>query len=444
MVVTEKKIEIARWLLDPDGTQSLPDDLAALEEKLRHYSLWNIYTDIELPLVQILDEMKATGIAVDVGLLQTLSKKLGHGLVVLTKDIYASAGGPFNINSPKQLSDVLFQKLAISPRGIPRRSTGAYSTDASALETIRERHAIVPFILKYREFFKVQSTYVAPLIALAGTSKDHRIHATFLQTSTATGRLSSENPNLQNIPTGTDIAKELRAAFVAGKGKTFLSLDYSQIELRIMASVSGDPKMIEAFKNGEDIHKITAASVLNIAPDKVTKEQRQMAKTLNFGIIYGMGPQAFARASGLSYAEAEEFIAEYFKDFSEIQRWQERTIQQARETGYVETLNGRKRWLPNIISPNQRSASEARRAAINMPIQGLAADMLKMAMIATRRAFPDIPLILSIHDELVFEVPDGMLKNVAPALRNIMESVYALGVPLKVDMAVGKNWAAIS
>ncbi|MDO8584723.1 MAG: DNA polymerase [bacterium] len=439
-----KKTEIAKWLLDPDGTQSLPHDLTVLEEKLRHYGLWKIYEELELPLAPILDEMRKVGIAVDVALLQTLSKKLEKELTALTKSIYADAGGPFNINSPKQLSAVLFEKLSISPRGIPRRSTGAYSTDAGALETIRERHAIVPAILKYRELFKVQSTYVAPLLELGATSKDHRIHATLLQTSTATGRLSSENPNLQNIPTGTDIAKELRVAFVASPGTTLLSLDYSQIELRVMASVSGDSKMIEAFKNNEDIHKITAASVLGIAPDKVSKEERQMAKTLNFGIIYGMGPQAFARQSGLSYIEAEEFITQYFRNFSGIQQWQERTIMKARETGYVENLNGRKRWVPNIISPNQRSASEARRAAINMPIQSLAADMLKMAMIAVRRVFPDIPLILSIHDELVFEVPDGMLKKAATELRRIMESVYQLSVPVKVDAASGKNWAAIS
>lgn len=440
----KKKAEIARWLLDPDGTQSLPDDLAALEEKLRYFGLWKIYEELELPLAPILDEMKATGIAVDAKLLHALSQKLHKELTALIKAIYAYAGAPFNVNSPKQLSEILFQKLGISPRGIPHRSTGAYSTDAEALETIRDRHAIVPLLLTYRELFKVQSTYVTPLIELTEASGDHRIHATFLQTSTATGRLSSENPNVQNIPTGTDIAKALRAAFVAPKGKTFLSLDYSQIELRIMASVSGDPKMIGAFQRGEDIHKITAASVLNISPERVSKEQRQMAKTLNFGIIYGMGPQAFARTSGLSYAEAEEFIAEYFREFEGIARWQERTIAKARETGYVENLNGRKRWLANIISPNQRLASEARRAAINMPIQSLAADMLKMAMIAARRAFPDIPIILSIHDELVFEVPDGMLNIIAPALQKMMESVYALKVPVKVDAASGKNWGEIS
>lgn len=444
MITEQKKAELAKWLLDPDGTQSLPNDLVVLEEKLHHYDLWKIYDGLELPLAPILDEMREHGIAVDTPALQTLSKKLAKELAALTKDIYVNAGGPFNINSPKQLSEVFFEKLNISPRGIPRRSTGAYSTDAGALETIRERHAVVPLVLKYRELFKVQSTYVLPLLELASASKDHRIHATLLQTSTATGRLSSENPNLQNIPTGTDLAKELRAAFVPAKGHTFLSLDYSQIELRVMASVSLDPKMIKAFQNGEDIHKITAASVLNIPISEVSKEQRQMAKTLNFGIIYGMGPQAFARQSGLSYAEAEEFIAGYFREFSEIQRWQERTIQKARETGYVETLNGRKRWVPNIISPNQRLASVARRAAINMPIQGLAADILKMAMIAARRAFPDIPLILSIHDELVFEVPDGMLKKAEDGLRRMMESVYTLKVPLKVDSASGKSWAEIS
>lgn len=444
MVPEDKKVSIARWLLDPDGTQSLPKELGALEEKLRRYGLWKIYEELELPLVEILDDMKRRGILVDVQALQTLSKKLEKALTALTKDIYQSAGGPFNINSPKQLSEVLFVKLGVSPRGIPRRSTGAYSTDAGALETIRDRHTIVPLILKYRELFKVQSTYVTPLFELASASKDHRIHATFLQTSTATGRLSSENPNLQNIPAGTDLAKELRAAFIPAKGYTFLSLDYSQIELRIMASVSGDPKMIEAFNRGEDIHKMTASNVFNVSVEKVTKEQRQMAKTLNFGIIYGMGPQAFARQSGLSFADAETFIAEYFREFSEIAHWQERIIQRARETGYVETMNGRKRWLPNIISPNQRLASEARRAAINMPIQGLAADILKMAMIATRKAFPDIPLVLSIHDELVFEVQTGMLKKAEDGLRRVMESVYTLRVPLKVDVVAGKNWSEIS
>ena len=443
-ISTDKKIDIAKWLLDSDGVQMLPEDLAYLEARLRDLGLWKIYDGIELPLAPILDEMKKTGIKVDASVLAKLEKELTVELKELTAEIYKSAGEEFNINSPKQLSEILFKKLKIVPRGVKTRKTGAYSTDAETLEKIKDLHPVASALLKYRELSKLLGTYVTPFRELAENSKDERIHTTFLQTATATGRLASENPNLQNIPTGTDWAKKLRSAFVPEKGKSFLSLDYSQIELRILASVSGDPKMVEAFQNDQDIHKITASNVLNIPLEKITKEQRQMAKTLNFGIIYGMGPMAFSRQTGLSYAESEEFIAEYFNDFSEIKIWQDKTVKKAEQTGYVETLNGRKRWLPNIISPNPRSASEARRMAINMPIQGLAADIIKLAMIKVRAELPAVPLLLSIHDELVFEVSDDMLKVAEMKVKNIMENVFKLNVPLKVDSAIGKNWVNIS
>jgi DNA polymerase-1 len=456
---------IAMWLLDPDKMTYLRDSsvyppqaapkatrdaLRMTPEKLYEFlfvklkenNLEKVFYKIETPLLKVLAEMETRGILIDIEILEKLRKELDRGLEKLVKDIYKKAGREFNINSPKQLGEILFDVLGIKPRA--KTKTGGRSTSAESLEAMKEDHALVPLILDYRELFKLQSTYVAPLLENVKNSNDARIHTTFLQTGTATGRLSSENPNLQNIPAIGHYAKHLRGAFVAPPKHSFLSLDYSQIELRVLASVSSDPKMIEAFLKDQDIHKITASNVFNVAVEDVTPEMRYAAKTLNFGVIYGMGPQAFARATGKSYEEAIQFIDEYFYDFAEVRIWQDRLIEKAKQTGYVENLNGRKRWLPNIASYSPRLAAEARRAAINMPIQGLAADIIKLAMIAVCKELPNIKLLLSIHDELVFEVPDVMLKETAQKVKKIMEGVYRLQVPLKVEMATGKNWAEIS
>jgi len=429
--MSKTKIEIAKWLLDPDKERVLPDDLVLLEARLKELGLEKIYKEIELPLVKILEEMRNEGIKVDLKLLKKFSKNYAKKINSLEKQIYKKAGflrGGFNINSPKQLSEILFEKLKISKEGVSKTKTGNYSTDVESLLTIQSRHPIVGLILKYREVFKIQSTYIEPLRKLA--DKNQRVHTTFAQTGTATGRLSSQNPNLQNIP------PVIREVFIAEKGYVLVSFDYSQIELRVLASVAKDKKMTEAFKNDLDIHKLTASQVFNVGLKEVTKKQRSFAKTLNFGVIYGMGPFAFARATGLSVMEAEKFIKEYFNDFAEIKLWREKTIEGARKNGYVENLNGRKRWLPEITSFNWRLAGEAERAAMNMPIQGLAADIIKLAMIKAAKV-KGARMLLSIHDELIFEIGKKVLKNKILEIKEIMESAYNLKVPLKVDVAMG-------
>jgi DNA polymerase-1 len=439
---------VAFWLLDPDGYQYIDKsktegELYALaSEKLRENNLEKIFYEIEMPLLKILAGIEERGIGVDAGVLQKLEKELDGELAGLVAKIYKIAGREFNLNSPKQLGEILFDALKIRPRR--KTKTGGRSTSAESLAEMAGEHEIVPEILKYREFFKLRSTYVSPLLELAAKSKDGRIHTNYLQTGTATGRLSSENPNLQNIPTGSEYARRIRSAFVAAPRHSFLSLDYSQIELRVLAHVSGDPKMIAAFKKDEDIHKVTAANVFNVPINEVTPEMRSAAKTLNFGVIYGMGPQAFARAANKTYEEATRFIDEYFNDFVGVRIWQDKVIDKAKQTGYVENLNGRKRWLPNIGSYSPRLAAEARRAGINMPIQGLAADIIKLAMIRVAREAPEAKLLLTIHDELVFEAPVDMLKVMGGKIKQAMESAYALSIPLKVDVAHGNTWADIS
>lgn len=426
-----------------------------LEAEIKKLGLEKVYYDIELPLAEILEDMKRTGIKLDLEFLAKLSKKSAKELGILEEKIYKQVGAPFNLNSPKQLSEVLYEKLKIDFRGVPKTKTGLRSTDAEALEAIKMRHSVVPLILDYREIFKIRSTYIEPLRKLA--DRDGRVRTTFLQTGTATGRLSSQNPNLQNIPVSkgrgssiSDYGKELRQAFIAEKGFSLAAFDYSQIELRVLASVANDEKMIEAFKQGQDIHALTAANVYNVDLKAVTPVMRQFAKTLNFGVIYGMGPDAFARASGLSREEAETFIAEYFNDFRDVRRWQEKIIARARQVGYVENWNGRKRWLININSSNRRLAAEAERMGINMPIQGLAADIIKLAMIRIAKFFKDkgwwlgrVRLLLTIHDELLLEISDDILKKAMPLIEREMESAYELKVPLKVDAAHGKNWAEL-
>ena len=445
-LIEEKKTELASWLLDPDNPKRFLDQpFAILEKKIKENKLEKILYDLELPLAEVLDETHKTGIKVDLKFLEKLSAEMAKSIASLEEKIYKLAGTQFNINSPKQMGEILFTNLKISAEGVHKTKTGQISTDATTLETIKDRHAIVPFLLDYREVFKIRSTYVEPLRELA--DENGRIHTTFLQTATATGRLSSQNPNLQNIPILSDWGKKLRKAFIAEKGYLLASFDYSQIELRVLASVAGDEKMIEAFKNNLDIHTATAASVYNIPLEKVTPEMRRFAKTLNFGVVYGMGPNAFAQASGLSRAEAAKFIHEYFSDFSDIKRWQEKTIQQARAMGYVENLNGRRRLLENINYPSRRFASEAERMAINMPIQGLAADIIKLAMLAVSRRIKkekwDARLLLSIHDELIFEVNEKIAEKFSLEIKKEMEGVYKLAVPLKVESVVGGNWAEL-
>ena len=370
---------IAFWLLNPDEGDYSPENLskkflhkqsAANKElydfavkKLKEYKLEKLFYDVEMPLMEVLADMELRGIKLNVKGLRDLDKELEKQLGNLAKIIYKEAGEVFNINSPKQLGQILFQKLKIDIKGVKKTRGGAISTDVGTLMTIQNRHPIVKYLLEYRELFKLQSTYVRPLQDLA--DKNGRVHTTYIQTGTSTGRLSSQNPNLQNIPIGSpdassriinkevgvptlrrdDWARKLRNCFVAEKNFQLVSFDYSQIELRVLASLSGDPKMIEAFNNDLDIHKLTAANVFNVPLEKVTSEMRRLAKTLNFGVVYGMGANAFAKTSGLSVAEARKFIEEYFSDFKKIKEWQEEVKAQVRTFGYVTNLNGRRRWL---------------------------------------------------------------------------------------------------
>ncbi|KKU95188.1 MAG: polymerase protein [Parcubacteria group bacterium GW2011_GWA1_48_11b] len=395
MISADKKIELARWLLNPDHPSAGEASLSTLEKQLRELGLYKVYSEIELPLVEILDAMQTIGVKVDLNYLARLSKEMDGEIAGLVKNIYKLAGGVVNLNSPKQLSKLLFEKLKISDKGIRKTKTGLRSTDVETLALIRKSHKIVEPILKYREIFKLKSTYVEPLRELA--DKNGRIHTTFVQTGTGTGRLSSQNPNIQNIPITSEWGK-------------------------------------------------TASQVYNVPAEKVTPEMRHVAKTLNFGVAYGMGPNAFAQVSGLSVEEARKFIKEYYNDFYEVKLWQEKTIQKARQTGCVENLNGRRRWLPNIANPNRRLASADERMAINMPIQGLAADIIKLAMIKvaekikTKKWQKQVRMLLSVHDELVFEIADGIIKDAVELIKSEMENAYKISVPLKVESGYGDNW----
>ncbi len=472
---------LAFWLINPDEKDYSPQNLSRrylreefggdfeklrklAEKKLKEYKLEKLFYEVEMPLVEVLADMELLGIKLDIGHLKKMASQLEKRLEELTKSIYKAAGKTFNINSPKQLADILFKKLRVDSGWVKKTPKGAISTDVETLLALKGRHPVIDYLLEYRELFKLLSTYVRPLPELA--DKNSRVHTTYLQTGTATGRLSSQNPNLQNIPASAkasagrpasrDWAAELRKSFIPEKGYIFAAFDYSQIELRVLASLSGDPKMIEAFNNDLDIHKLTAANVFNVPLDKVRPEMRQQAKTLNFGVIYGMGANAFAKTSGLSVAEARKFIEEYFHDFRKIREWQDEIKAQAKNYGYVTNLNGRRRWLLQAVSMYSREAGEAERAAINMPVQGLAADIMKMAMVKIQEKFSarggsafggkdnqDVRLLLTIHDELLFEIKDSLVKKVAPEISKIMEYAYELEVPIKVGIKTGQNWGEL-
>lgn len=454
---------VAFWLLNPDEDNYSPEYLAKKYlhqesagnkelydfaiKKLKEYKLEKLFYEVEMPLIKALADMELQGIKLDTKNLKNLDEELEKSLLKLAKNIYKEAGETFNINSPKQLAQILFQKLNINLSGVKKTKTGAISTNEETLLKIQDRHPVVKSILGYRELFKLQSTYVRPLRELA--DKNSRVHTTYVQTGTATGRLSSQNPNLQNIPAEGGWAQKIRQSFIPEKGFQLASFDYSQIELRVLASLSGDPKMIEAFNNDLDIHKLTAANVFNVPLEKVTPDMRRLAKTLNFGVVYGMGAFAFARTSGLNVAEARKFIEEYFSDFKKIKEWQEKIKTQARTLGYVTNLSGRRRWLLQAVSMFRSEAAEAERAAINMPVQGLAADIIKIAMvelsseIKKQKWANEVRMLLTIHDELLFEIDGHIIKEASAFILKIMEGAYELEVPIKVNVKIGKNWGEL-
>ncbi len=454
---------IAAWLLDPERRdynlegvmeralkkefeiKSLFSLYEWQRQKLKHYELEQVFYTIEMPLVSILAEMETRGICLDKDRLVELGEKVNQEIKNLEENILKVSESSFNVSSPKQLSEVLFTLLKLPTKGIRKTPGGVLSTDASELAKLKDTHPIINLVLRYRELTKLKTTYIDALPKLIDVTTG-RLHTTFNQTGTGTGRLSSSEPNLQNIPAQGEEAHLLRSAFVPVSGYTFLACDYSQLELRIVASLSGDAKMMEAFRGGKDIHTITAAEVNNISLDEVTPELRRHAKTLNFGMVYGMGARAFAESSGLSLAEAKRFIKEYFENFEGIKTYQDSVIAFAKTHGYVKTETGRRRYLPDITSGNPKFQSQAERAAINMPTQGLAADIMKLAMINAaewikKNKYEDsVKLLLSIHDEMVFEVKDDTIKDVASEIKHIMENAFTLSVPIVVDVKTGKNW----
>lgn len=401
---------------------------------------------IEMPLINVLFAMEERGIALDKVRFGEIAQVINSEIETLTKTIFDHAGEIFNINSTQQLRVILFDKLHISTQNIKKTKTG-FSTASDELEKIRDAHPIVAAIERYRELFKLKTTYVDVLPTLTDTKG--RIHTTFNQAVATTGRLSSSDPNLQNIPIRTEDGRRLREGFVSKEGYVFVSVDYSQIDLRCVAHVSGDPVLIKAFNDGMDIHTYTAAQVLGIASEEITKEQRRSAKELNFGLIYGMGQFGFARAAGIDAKDAKKFIAAYFEKFAGVKAYIENTKKQATERGYVETLFGRRRYVKEIQSKNFQLRAAGERAAINMPIQGLAADIMKLAMIAADRYIvktyknDEAYAVLQIHDEIIFEVQAGLADEFAQNMVRIMEQVCTLKVPLVVDVSQGTSWSEL-
>lgn len=414
-----------------------------LEKELKDTGLYKLYSEMELPLSEVLAGMETAGIKVDRDLLLNLSKEMEIELSGMEGRIYASAGMEFNINSPKQLSELLFEKLKLKP--IRKTKTG-FSTDEEVLTQLAARHEVPALIIGYRQLSKLKSTYVDALLDLIDPTTG-RVHTSFNQTVTATGRLSSSRPNLQNIPVRSGSAGRIREAFVAEKGFRFLSADYSQIELRIVAHMSGDPVLLDAFTKGEDIHSRTASEVFGVLPALVTPEMRRRAKAINFGIIYGMGPYGLSTELGISMKEALEYIESYFIHYRSVKKLIDRTVVEAAERGYTVTLFGRRRFIPELKSPIEQTMRLGQRLAINTPIQGTAADMIKAAMVNIDKRLKDegfaSRMILQIHDELLFEVAEAEFGGFEALVRNEMEGVIELKVPVKVNVKSGINWNAV-
>ncbi len=406
---------------------------------------WRIYQEVELPLIPVIASIERNGVVLDTRYLAELSDSLAEQLATLEQEIYDLSGGygKFNINSPKQLNDVLFGKLNLSVEGL-RKTTHGYSTNAATLENMKDAHPIIANILDYRELTKLKGTYVDALPELIN-SRTGRVHTSYNQTGTATGRISSSNPNLQNIPIRTEIGREVRRAFVTPPGTLLLGVDYSQIELRVLAHYSEDATLLQAFAEDQDIHAATAAAVNGIPLDEVTYEQRSFAKRVNFGLIYGMGAFRLARDSELSLAEARQFIDDYFDRLPGVKAYLDNTKQQARQ-GPISTLFGRKRTFPVLLSGSGKhvDVQQAERIAINMPIQGTAADIMKKAMIdlynALEQSGSEAKMILQVHDEFVLEVPENEIKQTSALVVDIMESAFEMKAPLRANAEVGSNW----
>jgi len=412
----------------------------SLETELRKQGLWQLFTEVEMALIPVLVTMERNGIVLDTDLLREMSLELGQQLLELEKEIYSSVGHQFNINSPQQLGKVLFGELKL-PQS--RKTKTGYSTEASVMEALRGVHPVIEFILEYRQLSKLKSTYVDALPALIN-HKTGRVHTNFNQTGTATGRLSSSDPNLQNIPVRSEVGNKIRKAIIAPPGTYLLSADYSQIDLRALAHLSQDPGLIAAFAHDEDIHALTASKLFGIPGDEVTPDMRRNAKTVNFGVVYGMSDYGLEKATNLSREEAAQFIALYFEKYPRVKEYLEATKERARKLGYVQTVLGRRRFLPEINSYNRMVREAAERMAINAPVQGSSADIIKIAMINLHREMErrnlKSKMLLQIHDELLFEVPEAEVEEMKSLVTELMPRAFELCVPVKIDIKMGKNW----
>jgi DNA polymerase-1 len=414
----------------------------ALQEDVRQAGLTELYEEMDLPLVPVLARMEQAGVKIDTAALAKMSTELEREIAIQAKEIHELAGSEFNIGSPKQLGDVLFNRLNL-PKPVKYGKGRTISTAVDVLETLAEEHPIARKVLDYRQLTKLKSTYVDTLPALINPATG-RLHTTFGQTGTATGRLSSANPNLQNIPIRTELGRGIRAAFIAEPGHVLLTADYSQIELRLLAHFSRDPLLVEAYRRGDDIHTLTASQVFGVPPLMVTPDHRRQAKVVNFGIVYGLSPFGLSQNLGIEPAEAKQFIANYFEQYKGVRAFIDKTLEEARRDLKVRTLHGRIRPIPDINSKNANQRGFAERTAVNTPLQGTAADLIKVAMIRIDAALQERGLksrmTLQVHDELVFEVPEKEVDTMQSLVREQMEQVHALAVPLLVEIGVGPNW----
>ena len=461
-----REVSIALWIINSNLTDPNLEDILnfaktddfsiaskTIFEELNKRDLKKVYENIEKPIVPIIDKMDGRGVKIDTSFLKELSKKYHIELSKLEKKIWEYAGGEFNVNSPKQLGEILFDKMLLTAKGLKKTEGGARSTRESELEKLRDAHPIVPLLFEYRELQKLLSTYIDTIPTLV--DDNDRVHAHFIQAGAATGRMASQNPGLQNIPIKTDLGRAIRKAFIAEKGYVLVGLDYSQIELRIAAFLSGDEKLIEIFTKGEDVHTAVASEVFEVPLEKVDKEMRRQAKVINFGILYGMGVNALKQnlGAGTDRATAQKFYNEYFKKFNGLAEYLNEVKSDVERKGYTETFFGRRRYFEGINSHIPYIKAMAERMAINAPIQGMNADIVKIAMkrvddyLVKNKLDKDVYLILQVHDELVYEIKEGIADGVAKEIKKIMESVVdpkdTLGITFIANYAIGKNWGEL-
>ncbi len=456
-----KKAKLMLWIIDSNKTdpersdilsytrtRNISDAEKVMRKIIADQNLQKVLEEIELPLMPIVSEMKKIGIKIDTARLDELSRKYHTELDMLQKKIWKMAGVEFNIASPKQLGEVLFVKMGLKPKNQKKTAGGAFSTKESELAKLRDEHPIASLILDYRELAKLLGTYIDTMPMQV--DEHNRLHADFLQTGTTTGRMASQNPNLQNIPNRTDLGREIRKSFIAEKNFQLVSFDYSQIELRIAAFLSGDKKLLEIFKNGLDVHTAVASEVFGVPPDEVTKEMRRKAKIINFGVMYGMGVLALKQNLNSSKEEAQEFLDGYFNKFFGLAEYLEKVKRETAKNGYTETFFGRRRYFPDILSKLPFMRASAERMAINAPIQGTEADIIKLAMIKIDKFLKeknikeDTRLLLQVHDELVYEIKENLIASVAPEIKKIMENIIPpkeiFGVVCLADASAGDNW----